>query len=98
MQKPVKLAVFLACWAGAAAAEPLDGKRQLLLVGQDGAEVVVGSISFEPRDGGTRVTLTHHGWDALGDDGQRMRDGYNAGWVHVFETCFANACKTGVEA
>lgn len=50
-------------------------------------------IAFEPQGSGTRVTLRHHGWEAMGDDAQTMRDGYDNGWVAVFETAFAGACR-----
>lgn len=63
-------------------------------VGRPAEEATQVDIAFEPTDAGTRVTLRHHGWDVLGDDAGTTRDGYNAGWVHVFETCFANACQT----
>lgn len=49
-------------------------------------------VEFTPVDAGTRVTLTHDGWEVLGADAASMRDGYNGGWVHVFEVCFAAAC------
>ena len=49
-------------------------------------------VKFEPIDAGTRVTLTHSNWEVLGDTAQAMRDGYDQGWVHVFETCFGGAC------
>ncbi|KKN79482.1 hypothetical protein LCGC14_0339410 [marine sediment metagenome] len=50
-------------------------------------------IAFEPQETGTRVTLRHHGWEAMGDAAQTMRDGYESGWVGVFETAFAEACR-----
>jgi len=31
----------------------------------------------------TRVQLTHAGWERLGADGQKQRDGYDQGWVGV---------------
>ena len=85
-------------WGSVRVYDPSDRLSLLWHIGKPVAEATHVDVTFEPREGGTRVTLTHHGWDALGDDGPRMRDGYNTGWVHVFETCFANACKTGVDA
>ena len=50
-------------------------------------------IKFLPQaNGGTRVELTHSGWEVLGDRADQMRDGYNGGWVNVFEVKFAAAC------
>lgn len=40
---------------------------------------------FEPIDNGTRITLQHGGWDALGDDAARRRDGYQEGWESILE-------------
>ncbi len=56
------------------------------------AEATTVIVAFEPIASGTRVTLTHEGWEAMGDQAQAQRDGYNKGWVHVFETCFQAAC------
>ena len=39
----------------------------------------------------TRVDLTHHNWEVLGDRAAETREGYNRGWVGVFETAYANA-------
>jgi len=49
-------------------------------------------ITFTPNGAGTRVDLTHTGWEILGDDGPARRDSYNGGWVRVFEECYAGAC------
>ena len=52
------------------------------------------AVAFEAVGAGqTRVTLTHSGWEAWKDRAGEMRANYNGGWVNVFETCFANACK-----
>ena len=37
------------------------------------------TIALAPRDGGTLVTLTHSGFEAL-PDGSEQRDGYQEGW------------------
>ena len=50
-------------------------------------------VTFEAAGDMTTVTLTHHGWEVFGDEAANMREGYNNGWVHVFETCFAGACS-----
>ena len=46
-------------------------------------------ISFIPESEGTRVELTHSGWEKLGDAAAARREGYDRGWVLVFEQCFA---------
>jgi uncharacterized protein YndB with AHSA1/START domain len=39
-------------------------------------------VTFEPEGDGTRVTLEHRGFEALGDDGQAIRDAVSSdgGW------------------
>lgn len=38
-------------------------------------------ITFEPDGDGTRVRLTHTGWERLGDIAAEARESYNEGWV-----------------
>jgi uncharacterized protein YndB with AHSA1/START domain len=45
-------------------------------------------LRFTAEDGGTRVELTHSGWEALGEAAQSVRDSYDRGWVKVFEQCY----------
>ena len=40
----------------------------------------------------TRVELIHSNWEVFGDKADDMRNGYNAGWVGVFEQAYFNAC------
>lgn len=51
------------------------------------------SVQFEPVDDGTRVTLVHDGWDALGDAAVALHAGYQTGWDGVFGHCYAQACE-----
>ncbi len=46
-------------------------------------------ISFTPEGSGTRVELTHSGWEKLGDGGLTQRENYNRGWATLIERCFA---------
>jgi hypothetical protein len=47
------------------------------------------SIRFEPTSPDScRVTLTHENWERMGDEAPKLRDGYNNGWVSVFEKGF----------
>jgi hypothetical protein len=46
-------------------------------------------VRFEPISGEScRVTLTHENWERMGDEAQNLRNGYNNGWVGVFEKGF----------
>ena len=40
-------------------------------------------VGFEDTGDGTRVTLTHSGWEVLGERGQSVRDEYDGGWEQV---------------
>ena len=42
-------------------------------------------VTFESETGGTRVTLEHRNWDALGDIGAEARGQYSSGWPGVME-------------
>lgn len=37
-------------------------------------------IHFEPTDSGTRVEISHRGWERLGDRGETLRGRNRAGW------------------
>lgn len=50
-------------------------------------------VRFAPSGQGTQVELTHTGWEALGERADSMREGYNKGWVGVFEEAFKNAAQ-----
>ena len=47
-------------------------------------------IRFTDEDGGTRVELTHSGWETLGDAAAKLRERYDRGWATVFERDFAD--------
>ncbi|MGH8250620.1 MAG: SRPBCC domain-containing protein [Steroidobacteraceae bacterium] len=46
-------------------------------------------VVFAPAAGGSRVTLTHGGWEALGEVGPLLRQEYVAGWRRVFGVVYA---------
>ncbi|MEM7521241.1 MAG: SRPBCC domain-containing protein [Pseudomonadota bacterium] len=49
-------------------------------------------VFFEAAaDGGTKVTLTHSGWEVWGDTAQTRRDNYNIGWDFVLGDCYVPA-------
>ena len=60
--------------------------------GGDPAKPTEVSVSFEASgESKTNVTLVHSNWGNLGDTAEQTRNGYDSGWVFVFETCYANA-------
>lgn len=40
-------------------------------------------VEFSAQDGGTRVRLTHTGWERFGDSAAEMRGEYDTGWTFV---------------
>jgi hypothetical protein len=49
------------------------------------------SIRFEAlSEQSCRVTLTHENWERMGEEGPKLREGYNNGWVSVFEKGFGD--------
>jgi hypothetical protein len=80
-------------WATITAWEP--GKRLSVswYVGRPETEATEVVVLFEAAEGGTRLELTHSGFEALGKDAQSTRDGYNQGWVGVLTANFAVHCK-----
>ena len=49
---------------------------------QDTAQLI--EVTFDPNeDGTTKVTLTHSGWERLGDGALEAREGYQSGWDPV---------------
>jgi hypothetical protein len=59
--------------------------------GEDQATRV--DVTFEPTEGGTRVDLTHDGFDVLGDDAATMCASYTTGWDHVLGGCYVGQCR-----
>jgi uncharacterized protein YndB with AHSA1/START domain len=45
-------------------------------------------ICFLSEDGGTRVELTHSGWEKLGNAAASQRERYDRGWGTVFARHF----------
>lgn len=48
-------------------------------------------VTFTAVSNGTEVVLTHTDFERLGDEAASTRDGYNKGWVNVFENHYAKA-------
>ncbi len=46
-------------------------------------------VEFAPGPAGSRVTLTHGGWEALGEIAPLLRQEYLPGWRHVLGERFA---------
>jgi len=52
-------------------------------------------VRFEETGTGTRLVLTHSGWESLGDRAARARFGYNLGWIPVLDRWAGRATAAG---
>jgi uncharacterized protein YndB with AHSA1/START domain len=55
-------------------------------------------VTFTPSPSGTRVSLTHTGWERLGDEAEAARTSYDQGWEKVFVEAFARFVANEVRA
>lgn len=67
-------------------------------VGRDEAEATDLLVVFVPTDLGTRVELTHSGFDRLGAQATAMAENYMTGWDLVLGQCFGGFCQARVTA
>ncbi|MCR8726797.1 SRPBCC domain-containing protein [Frigidibacter sp. ROC022] len=51
------------------------------------------TVTFEPLDDRTRVTLKQWNWEGYGDMAEMMRKGYGSSWALLFEGAYAVACS-----
>ncbi len=61
-------------------------------VGRDQEEATDLEVVFIPTDMGTRVQLTHSGFDRLGKDAVAMLENYTKGWDLVLTERFGTYC------
>lgn len=52
-------------------------------------------VEFSPSACGSRVTLSHGGWEALGEIAPLLRQEYVSGWRNVFGTIYAGFAGRG---
>ena len=62
--------------------------------GRDDKEAQTVEVTFSAAPEGTRVVLTHSGWEKLGAKAQKARDGYNQGWETVFVSAYREYTRT----
>jgi uncharacterized protein YndB with AHSA1/START domain len=61
--------------------------------GREASEAQQVEVRFAAEGDGTRVTLLHFGWEALGERAAEVRERYAHGWVAVLQTSYAGAAK-----
>ncbi len=52
-------------------------------------------VTFAATETGTRVELTHSGWERLGAEAMEVRAGYDSGWEVVFVERYGGRCAQG---
>jgi uncharacterized protein YndB with AHSA1/START domain len=60
--------------------------------GMDPANPTEVEMRFMAVPEGTRVDLEHRNWEKLGAKAAESREGYEKGWVGVFEESFVKGC------
>lgn len=53
--------------------------------GRSADEATEIEVRFTPDGAGTRVELTHRGWERLGERAPSAREGYDGGWKTVLD-------------
>lgn len=67
-------------WGEVLAVEPGRRVRFSWFPGRTAESAQWVDVDFTPTPGGSRVTLTHGGWEALGEIGPLLRQEYVPGW------------------
>ena len=80
-------------WGGVTCWEPGGRIRFSWHPGRPPADATTVEVTFAAHEGGTRVTLTHDGWDRRAD-GVTVREGYVGGWQIVFADRFGRYCAS----
>jgi uncharacterized protein YndB with AHSA1/START domain len=67
-----------------------------LIGGLSAEEAQLIDVRFMPEASGTRVELTHSGWEKLRDHAAaaRLRERYDRGWATIVERCYADYANT----
>lgn len=76
-------------WGTVEAFEPGSRLRFTWHPGRDPESAQWVEVRFETAGAGSRVTLTHGGWEALGEIAPILRREYASGWQYVFGEAYA---------
>jgi uncharacterized protein YndB with AHSA1/START domain len=75
-------------WGTVLAWEPSGRVEFSFHPGRDDQEAQTVEVRFTSVPEGTRVVLTHSGWERLSANAQETRGRYNQGWEGVFTTAY----------
>ncbi len=80
-------------WATITGWKPGEHFSMRWFVGRSPDEATLVDIRFTQTEAGTRVDLTHSGFEVLGQAAETTCAGYTTGWDQVLGTCYGNACN-----
>jgi len=83
-------------WGTVVAYEPPHRLALTWIVGLSAELAQLIELRFSPEGPGTRVELTHSGWEKLGDaaTAAALRERYDRGWATLIERCYAEYANT----
>lgn len=82
-------------WATIANYDPFKEFSMDWHIGITSDNATLVTVKFNPlADNLTQVVLTHSNWEAFGEKAIDMRNGYDHGWVGVFEQAYKTACNS----
>ncbi|MBV1896166.1 MAG: SRPBCC domain-containing protein [Rhodobacteraceae bacterium] len=70
---------------------PPDGFSMTWHPGGTADRATLVTLEFQAVKAGTKVTLTHTGWEVLGNSASDTAHGYDSGWDYVLGECFGGA-------
>ena len=79
-------------WGTVEAWQPGQRVRFTWHPGRDAATAQWVDVTFAPHPSGTRVTLTHGGWERYGERAAEARTNYVSGWAVVIGEQYARFC------
>lgn len=82
-------------WGTVLSWDPPSGVRFTWHPGRDPETAQEVEVRFETKASGTRLVLTHSGWESLGDRAAKARFGYNLGWIPVLDRWAARTTLAG---
>jgi uncharacterized protein YndB with AHSA1/START domain len=77
-------------WGTVLAYDPPHRLAFSWIIGLTAEQEQLVEIRFTAEDRGTRVELTHSGWEKLGDAAVSLRDRYDRGWGTLIERHFVD--------
>jgi uncharacterized protein YndB with AHSA1/START domain len=83
-------------WGSVLAYEPPHRLAFSWIIGFSAGEEQMIELRFAPESDGTRVELTHSGWEKLGDAAAALRERYDRGWATIIERCYADYANAAI--